>query len=224
MPAYEFLGELVTLLIAVPRRPRPARLRIQPAGDDDLPAMLHLLNQHGQRHQLATVWTEERLRSLAAHGLPLDSFLIVREGETIVACGALWDQRAFRQTVVQGYTGALGVARPLIDGANRMFGRPSLPVPGAVLAQAFLSPLALAEGAESLLPEFVAAFLPRAAASGVEWLTLALPAGDSRLPLLRQKFFTRAWPSRLYCVSWPGQPAFQSVSPEKQFLPEVALL
>lgn len=224
LPAYDFLGGLTTLLVAVPRRPRPPKLRGAHASIGDVPALVRLLNQHGQRHPLATVWTEERLRALAGKGLSLERFLIVMDGGVMAACGALWDQRSFRQTVIHDYAGVLGRARPLMNVAGRLFGRPGLPAPGSVLAQAFLSPLAFAEGAEALLPELVEAAFPVAAALGIEWLTLALPTGDERLIELRRRFATRAWPSRLYQVRWPDQPAFDFACSPPRFLPDVSLL
>jgi hypothetical protein len=224
LPAYDFLGELVTLLIAVPRHPRSSKLQVEAATAAHLPAMIDLLNQHGQRHQLATVWTEERLRSLAGHGLPLETFLLAHGGGRLVACGALWDQRSFRQTVIHGYAGALGFARPWLNVAGRLLGRPPLPAPGAALAQACLSPVAFADGAEGLLPQLVEASFPLAASCGVEWLALALPADDERLASLRRRFSTRAWPSRLYRVRWPDQPALAFASSEARSLPDVAWL
>lgn len=224
MPTYALLGELVTLLIAVPRRPSSPGLSVQPATIDDVPALLRLLNHQGQRYQLGMVWTEERLCSLARRGLPLERIFIARERDAIIGCGGLWDQRSFRQTVIRGYAGTLGVVRPWLNITNRMLGRPLLPQPGAALAQAFLSPLALADDADAFLPDLIEALLPRASALGVEWLTLALPAGDQRLSELRKKFSTRAWPSRLYRVSWPEQSRFEFSPPGKTFLPEVSLL
>jgi hypothetical protein len=224
MPAYAFLGELMTLLIAVPRRPRSPRLLVQPATADDLPALLRLLNQHGRRFQLGMVWTEEQLRSLGRHGLPLERIFIARARDAIIGCAGLWDQRSFRQTVIRGYTRPLAVARPWLNIANRILGRPPLPAPGMTLAQAFLAPLALADDAEALLPDLTQALLPQASVLGVEWLTLALPAGDPRLSALRKMFTTRAWPSRLYRVSWPEQAGFEFSPPEQRFLPEVSLL
>jgi hypothetical protein len=224
MPAYDFLGELVTLLIAVPRYPRPPKLRVEPANGTQLAAIVELLNRHGQRHQLAAVWSEENLHALAGHGLPLQNFLVARDGEQVIACGALWDQRSFRQTRIHNYAGALGLARPWLNVVRRLLGHPSLPPPGTVLAQGFLSPLALADGMEDFLPELVESFLPLAAASQVEWLTLALPAGDARLAALRRRFSTRSWPSRLYRVRWSGQPEFEFKPASARFLPDVALL
>ena len=224
LPAYDFLGELETLLVAVPRQPRPTKLRVARAIPEDMPALVRLLNLHGQRYQLATVWTEERLRALAGKGLPLERFLVATDGGGMVACGALWDQRSFRQTVIREYAGVIGLARPLLNVARRLLGHPRLPAPGAMLAQAFLSPLAFSDGAETLLPDFVEAFFPMAVSLGIEWVTLALPAGDVRLTTLRRRFSTRTWSSRIYHVRWPDQPAYDFAAACPRFLPEVSLL
>lgn len=222
LPAYAFLSALDTLLVAVPRRVRTSRLRVECATQERVPDLLRVLNAHGLRHQFAAVWTAERLAALAEHGLPLERFLLACDGDEIVACGALWDQRGFRQTVIHGYSRSLAIARPFVSFASHILGTPRLPLPGTVLAHAFLSPLAFVKGAEAMLPDFIEAFFPLAAQSGVEFLTLALPTTDPRLPALRRRFSTRTWRSRLYRVSWPGQPCidFEAAG----FLPDVALL
>ena len=221
LPAYAFLAELDTLLVAVPRRPRAGRMSVEAATPERVPDLLRVLNGHGRRHQLAAVWTAENLRSLAQHGLPLERFLLAMDGGQVVACGALWDQRGFRQTVIRGYSRALAVARPFVNLASRILGTPRLPRAGSVLAHAFLSPLAFAEGAAALLPDFIAEFFPLAAGLGIEFLTLALPTDDPRLPALRRRFSTRTWRSRLYRVAWPEQASHDLSG---TFLPEVALL
>jgi hypothetical protein len=224
LPSYQFLAELSTLLVAVPRRAPAARLRVQTGTAEHIPAIVRLLNHHGQQCQLATVWDAEKLLSLAGHGLPLDRFLLVLEGDELIACGALWDQRSFRQTVIHGYTPALAMARPLVNILRRLGGSPSLPRPGTALSHAYLSPLAFASGAGHLLPEFVAACFPLAAKFGLQFLTLALPSNDARLVGLRRRFRTRVWPSRLYRVAWPDQPSPLALHSERPFLPDLALL
>ena len=194
LPGYTFLAELETLAVALRRGRRRNDLRRGVAATTrHLPAMLRVLNEHARRHPLAAVWTVETLHALERHGLPLERFLLAFAGDEIVACGALWDQRAFRQTVVHGTT----------------------------LAHAFLSPLAFAEGAEAMLPDFIEAFFPLAAEIGIEFLTLALPATDARLPGLRARFSTHPYRSRLYRVDWPEQ---QTIEAAGAFLPDVALL
>jgi hypothetical protein len=206
LPTYRFLDELTTLLIAVPRRPKAARLRVEAATPEHLAEIVGVLNATGQRRQFAAVWTVDRLCSLAAHGLPLDRFLVAMDGSKVVACGALWDQRPFRQTVIRGYAPGLAVVRPLINLAGLVFGTPRLPAPDSTLAHALLSLLALAEGSEGLLPDFVEACFPLAARLGVEFLTLGVLSKDARLGGLRRRFRTRAWPSQLYRVDFPDQP------------------
>lgn len=224
MPVYSFLAELATLLVAVPRRSRRTRIHGETATQSDIPGLLRVLNDHARRHQLAAVWTAEMLHDLEKQGLPLERFLLVREGGVIVACGALWDQRGFRQTVIQGYARTLAAARPLVNLASRVLGTPRLPRAGDTLSHAFLSPLAFTDGAEAMLPDFIEAFFPVAAQLGLEFLTLALPMSDPRLPAVRRRFSTRTWPSRLYRVDWPEQTPFRFHPRGAAFLPDVALL
>lgn len=238
LPAYRFLAELDTLLVAIPRRARPSRLQPEPVTPATLSTSLDFLNTHGRTRQFATAWNAERLRALAAHGLPLDRFFLMRENDELIACGALWDQRGFRQTVVRGYSAALAAVRPLVNLAGRIFGTPRLPGVGSALAHGFLSPLACTESpsltaastarcppaAASLLPDVVEALFSHAAAVGLEFLTLALPSTDPRLPALRRRFSTRTYRSRLYRVDWADLPSLKIHDQHRPFLPDVALL
>lgn len=224
MPEYSFLAELVTLLVAVPNRPSKANLRIKTATPEHIPEMLRVLNDHGRRHQLAAVWNAESLHGLARHGLPIERFVLAMDDTRVIACGALWDQRAFRQTVIRAYSPALSFARPLANFANHLIGLPRLPAPGSVLAQAFLSPLAFAPEAEAILPDFVQGCFPMAKQIGVDFLALALPATDTRLAVMKRRFSTRSWHSRLYRVNWSGQAASEFRENGGAVLPDVALL
>lgn len=224
LPSYIFLAELDTLLIAVPRRPGKTKLCLENATPARVPELLLVLNEHGRQHQFATVWTEDNLRGLERHGLPLERFLLAIERDEVVACAALWDQRDFRQTVIRGYPPFVSAVRPLINAAGRILGIPRLPTLGSVLAHAFLSPLAFKTGAEGLLPEIVDACFPHASGLGLDFLTLALSAADSRVPNIRRRFTTRTWRSRLYCVDWSGRESVALNSIGASFLPDVALL
>ncbi len=222
LPTYEFLGEFVTLLVAVPRRAMTGKLRVEVGAPERVEEMADVLNQQAKAQQLAAVWTAASLRSLAKHGLPLDRFQLVLEGGKIIACGALWDQRAFRQTVIRSYSFSLSTARPLINLAAQLFGTPHLPSVDTTLSHAFLSPLGFEAGRESILADFVESFFPSATRLRLEFLTLGMPAQDPRLNSLRRRFSTRAYHSRLYRVSWPGGVS----APLKQAsaFPDVALL
>jgi len=221
LPAYEFLAEFETFLIPVRRR---LRTPLTVATSEHLPALVRLLNDHGQRHQLSPVWSAETLLSLEQHDLPLNRFRLLFEGGELVACGALWDQRAFRQTVIQCYAPWLSRTRPVFNLVGRPFGLPRLPRPGAVLPAAFLSPLALADGASSLLPELVAGFFAPAAEAGVEFLTVGLPADSPETVELRRRFRPRMWRSRFYQVQWSEKSVVDLHGNRAVYLPDVALL
>lgn len=224
MPEYRFLGELITMLVVVPRHPRVGPIKLVPATPACVPEAVQLLNESAKRYQLAAVWTEQSLLALEMRGLPLARVLLARDGSRIVACGALWDQRSFRQTVVRGYAPALAALKPIVNMAARIFDALRLPQVDDVLAHAFLSPLAFADEAGSMLLEFIESSFPAASSLGAEYLTLALPADDPRLPLLRRRFSTRIYRSRLYHVGWPDSTPPPPLLGGARFLPDVSLL
>ena len=192
------------------------------SGKSPLAAALgHALQVSGRQAEV-TVATPPFAPDLARHDLPLSDFLIAVDRGEVVACGALWDQRGFRQTVIRDYSPLLRAARPLVNAAHRLIGTPRLPAVGSTLAMAFLSPLAVAPGADLDLGEFIEAFFIPAAQRGLEYLTIALPVKDPRLPALQRRFSTRSWHSRLYQVMWPGQSEVDLQ--DAPCLPDVALL
>ncbi len=128
----------------------------------------------------------------------------------------------FRQTVIRGYSRLLNAARPFVNAMNVVLGRPRVPEVGEVLAQAFLSPLAFVEGAEAILPDFIAASFSHARRMGVEFLAIALPQEDAGLSVVHRRFSTRSWRSRLYSVDWPERRALPMRG--TAFLPDVSLL
>ena len=223
-PTYTFLTEFVTLVLAVPRRPLRTALATVPASPDRLDALVSLLNDHAHRHSLAPVWTAENLLALGRHGLPVEHFQLSFAGSRLVAAAAIWDQRAFRQTVIRGYEPALATPRPLPNLSAPPFGPPPLPPARSTLATAYLSPLALAADHGAALPDFVAASLNAARARHLEFLTLGLVAPDPRLPRLVQRFGPRLYRSRLYRVTWPDDPPPALSLGSAPLWPEVSLL
>lgn len=220
LPRYSFLTEFVTLVI--PTRKSKARAEPDPA-----PAtygeLAAFLNQDGQRHHLAVAWDEAHLLALAAHGLRREDFQFIRVDRHIVAAAALWDQRAFRQIVIRGYAPFLARARPVLNFFARACGRPALPDVNSVLAQAFVSPLAVAPGYDSALPVLLAALSHEAARRGLSFLTLGFAAADPRLAVVRRHVSARAYLSRLYRVDWPGESAEPKLD-SRHFGPEVSFL
>jgi hypothetical protein len=226
-PTYRYLTDFVTLVVAVPRRTRYiplTRFRYENAAPSRADEIAAFLNQHGSRHQLASEWTEERLASLARHGLSLDQIQLVFADKRLIACIGLWDQRKFRQTVIRGYTPMLRFMRPILNMAARVFGTIESPPVGSVVAHAFVSPLAIAPEGEEMLPEFITSMFQPAAKLDIRLLTLGFDAADPRLAIMQRYFGGRVYRTRLYQVRWPEDRSEDCAAAGHLFMPEVALL
>lgn len=221
LPRYKYLNGLTTVLISVPTRSKHDSTRVERASSHA--EVARVLNLRAQSRQFAAVWTEENLQDLAERDLPLNRFHLVSRGDEAVACAALWDQRSFRQTVIQSYPKALSCVLPVFNFVSGLFGHPGLPRSGSALPHAFLSPLACDENDLESLHALIESYFPIARENGLRFLTLAFPEGDARLRSVRTRYRTREWSSRLYRVDWPGQPTME-LDPKLPLLPDVALL
>ena len=220
MPRYEFRTEFVTLLIRARRGPA----RITPSGHQEPGAIAEFLNKNARRYQLAAHWSLEQLTSLEQWSVSGRDFHAVTEGNRMVACAALWDQRPFRQTVIRGYSRTMRAMRPLVNLFSNAFGTPSLPPCGSTLPQAFLSPLASSGDNSESCGELIQGALARAAERGLEILTVGFAETDPRLAQVRPRFRCREYRTRLYRVRWPQFEDGVGSLDGRLICPEVSLL
>jgi hypothetical protein len=222
MPAYEFIGEFVTALLPTESR---ASDHTEPEADAlDFGELFDCLDKHGRDYQFAPRWSGVELSALQSLNLKADDFQVMRNSGRINACAALWDQRAFKQTVIRGYSPWLALARPAVNFAARILGRTRLPAVGSTLAHAFVSHLAVGQENSDALIALVAKLRMLAAQREIEFLTLGFAANDLRLTLLRHKFNCREYRSRIYVVRWPGLGGSARELDGRCLGPEVALL
>ncbi|HUR45223.1 MAG TPA: hypothetical protein VMZ27_05030 [Candidatus Saccharimonadales bacterium] len=232
MPAYNFVGELVTLLLTVPSRLRKkseamAGKQGTDLGDgkiDDSIPLCDFLNKQNNRYQLSPKWSSEKLLSLPALGLQMDDFVLLRKNSRIVGCAALWDQRCFKQAVVRGYSRQLKHGKPWLNLLARLSGRSGLPEIGVPLPHAYVSHLAMIPELPELLVVLVQGLLEKAAAKGVEFLTLGFSKNDPRLQVLRRQFNCREYQSHVYSITWPDENGAKPKLDGRLLYPEVCLL
>jgi len=222
MPAYEFIGEFVTVLLPMESR---TSVNTEPVANAlDFGELLDCLDKHGRDYQFAPRWSGDELSALQSLNLKADDFRVMRNGGRIKACAAFWDQRAFKQTVIRGYSPWMALARPAMNFAARIIGTPRLPNFGSTLAHAFVSHLAVEPENPDALIALVAKLRMSMSERGIEFLTLGFAANDPRLTLLRRKFHCREYRSRIYVVRWPGLGGSASELDGRCLGPEVALL
>jgi hypothetical protein len=190
-PMFREAATYCTLAIRT-RRERP-RLSgpeaLGPASPDQLAELVRFLRSEGARYQLATAWSGAALEELDGLGLTLDDIVIARLGGRIVGAAALWDQTAYKQSVVRGYEGWLKLAAPV------------LPRAGAHIRSAYASLLSVDRDDPLLFARLLRELHNRASARRFDYLLVGLDARDPLLMVARAYPHLR-YPSRLYLGSW----------------------
>ncbi len=224
LPSYRPLSPFVTRVL--PTWPAPRAVSgIEPAGPARLAEAAACLERNGPRFQMARRWTaadlasEERCRGLSAS----DVFLAFRGGR-VAGCAALWDQRAFKQVVVRGYARPLARARPWINGLARILGTPRLPAPGAPLAQAYLSHLAVDGDDPVIFARLLLAVLAEGGRRGLAYVVAGFAESHPLLAVARRLRRAREYASLLHVVHWEeGRAAVEGLDGRVPHV-EVALL
>jgi hypothetical protein len=221
LPKYEALADLTTAAW-------PVRGGVRSGGNEareNEKELIEFLGVQAQRYVLATPWDAEAWRALGRHGLSAEDFCVVRRDGRILAAGGVWDQSAWRQTVVAGYAGATGWLRPVINGVAKFVGRPGLPAVGGRLRQACVHPLAVAEGSDaSVTDELLGELERRAKERGVEWLVASVAADDALRSVLARRSGAREYATRLYAVTLPGMRKPDVALTRQVVRPEAGLL
>lgn len=230
IPLYEFVGEFVTLVI-----PTRGRAMAQNAAQSDgrIPKrfggwpgnpLIEFLNGANAAFQFSPCWTAQDLSALTQLGLSESDFYLSFEGERIAVCGALWDQRRFKQTVVRDYPPALAFARPVLNSVSSITGQPRVPRVGEILANAFVSHLSVECDDGLSLAGLLGELATVARGRGIELLTMGFAANDPRLQSVCNQFRCRKYHSRIYVVRWPGIGGSARELDGRYLNPEAALL
>jgi hypothetical protein len=201
MPAYRALEPFSTFAL----RPRPTSrpARVERAGAEDLPAIAVCLARVYRQYQFAPLWSARDLGDpKRCPGLKPEDFLVVRRGPGIAACVALWDQSAFKQTIVAGYAGRLAWVRPLINLAAPLVKMPRLPATGEPLRQVYLSHLAVEGHDEQHFRALIDAALTEAHRRGFELALVGLAARHPLAAVLNRSHRQHEYRALLHLVQW----------------------
>ncbi len=205
VPAFRPLAEVTTLVLVVRRRVRvPASpFEIEAGSAASWPETVAFLREHGRRYAFFPVLTEGDLGTPLLQGLGAEDFILARRGGELVGAVALWDQGAYKQTVVRGYGGALRWARPLVNVGARAVGAAPLPAVGEPLRSAYAAFLCTrGEEDPRLVRVLLRATLREAARRGHAFVPLGLAEGDPRLAAARRLLHI-PYASTLYTAAWP---------------------
>jgi hypothetical protein len=204
-PAFRLAAELRTLAISV-SGPKPGwryDASVAPARDSDLADIVAFLRREGARRHFFPAHTEESFRRLVQFGLRLEHFHVARRpsGE-IAGAIALWDQSSYKQTVVQGYSGWLRAAAPLLHRSAPWIGLAALPRPGQKLRSAYAAFVCIANDDPEVFGALLRETHNAACQRGFTHVLLGMDTRDPLLPIACG-YKHVSYPSRLYLAEWP---------------------
>jgi hypothetical protein len=230
-PSFRPVDTLVSLAIpATERRTRRVvpGLELRHGSPALVSEIVNCLQRYGSRWQFAPSWTAADVTSDRTRGLALEDFVLASIDGRSVGCAACWDQRAFKQVVVRGYSRRLGRARWLVNLLAPITGTPALPPVDTELSVAYVSHVAVEHDGRqdvgALTIALVDAVCARARTKGVACVVLGLPARSPELQAIRRAFRHRAYESVLYIGYWPeGEHLARSLD-GRPSNPELAIL
>jgi hypothetical protein len=204
-PTFHAAGNLCTLAISIGRAkpPVPEWFGISRVDESQVGDLARFLQTYGKARQFFPVWTEDAIRSLRPLGLRLEDLQIARRRGEIVGTAGLWDQSAYKQMVVHGYSGWFKAAAPFYNVGAPWLGRPALPRPGEQLRSAYAAFICIANDDLDMFAAMLRQLYDMARARRFDYLLIGL---DVRDPLLRiaREYSHVPYRSRLYLTEWPN--------------------
>ncbi|HEX2884571.1 MAG TPA: hypothetical protein VHQ42_08350 [Candidatus Limnocylindria bacterium] len=204
-PAIVRIGGITTLGLLVRRRGRrrrPAGVLIQRAGEPMLEELVAFHRREAARRQLAPAlrpadFTDGSL----LRGLRLSDVLVARRRGSIAGTLACWDQRGFKQDVVDGYGPALRRLGPVYDLVARVLGTAPLPRPGEQIRAGFGALVAVERDDPQVFSALLDAGLADAGRRGLDWLMVGLADEDPLLPVARRRLQV-TYRADLFAAGW----------------------
>lgn len=204
LPAYRPLERFVTRVVGTWRGPRRRGLPTEPARAEHVDAIADCLERNARRHQLGRRFSAAGLFSRErCPGLRVGDFQLVFRAGALVGCAALWDQSAFKQVVVRGYSPALGRWRQWINRGAWLLGAPPLPEPGTALPHAFLAHVAVDADDPDVFQGLLTAILDEARRRRYSYVVAGFAERHPFLGVLRRHGRAREYASLLHVVHGP---------------------
>lgn len=144
LPIHRNIGQFRCMAIALAQTIRKKEIegiKIRHATRNDAYLLTHFLNTEGKRRQFFPVYSEGDFfrRDGLLRDIAPDDIIMAFSDSRLVGVVAAWDQKAFRRSMVTGYSKWLLKSRCLYNFFAQYLGFPVLPPVGSVLNYFYLS-------------------------------------------------------------------------------------
>ncbi|HAZ14033.1 MAG: hypothetical protein A2X86_17155 [Bdellovibrionales bacterium GWA2_49_15] len=208
MPKYRRYGELSSFLLPIGPRlsscSTTGRVNIRQAVQADLTSILECLQRNNQRFQFAPVWTRENFSNpVRTHGLRVEDFILAEKAPGEI-CGvmALWDQTAFKQTVICGYSNVMDGMAKISRKLGELFHTPSLPKVGGAIPFAFVSHVAVDQDNQEVFLQLLSRMRQIARLREISFLTLGFADKHPFNLAIRNLLLKVEYRSTIFTVCW----------------------
>jgi len=214
LPSYHDCGGLLCPGVNLRRRlpELDGNCEIERGSIASLPEIVDCLNRNNRRRQFAPV---HRPEFFAPGGrwrdFKIEDFYSARRHGQIVGVLARWDQRAFKQTRVTSYGGALRWLRPVINATSSITGAPRLPNPGGTLPFFHACFAAIDDDDLQVFRALLRRLYNDAIGSEFSWFIIGFHERDPLAAALRDYTLT-PFHARLFVVTFPeNETAFRAL-------------
>jgi hypothetical protein len=180
--------------------PLPSSLRIIRGDATYADEIVDCLNRNNVCKQFAPYWTCDSLFPSRSRLSPADFFLILY-GKHILGCLACWDQSAFKQTVVRGYSGSLARWRKVINFFSQFGLLPYLPEPNTPLRYSYVCHLAIDDDNPVIFEALLRTAYNHNLEQGYNYFMIGL-AESNPLRSIVETYRPLTYISQIYLVDW----------------------
>lgn len=200
--------------------PLPSSMRIVRGEERYADAIVDFINRHNARKQFAPYWTRD---SLFRSNLTPANFFLALDKEHILGCLACWDQSAFKQTVVRGYSGSLARWRKVINLFSHFGVWPYLPEPNSPLRHSYACHLAIVDDNPIIFEGLLRKAYNYNVAQNYSYFMIGL-AESNPLRNIVERYRPLTYISQIYLVDWNENGDLLAKLDGRIPAPEVALL
>jgi len=203
-PIFQEVCRLWTLAIIVrrPQRISASPYNISRGSTTDLSEIISFFQQHGAAKQFFPAYTEANFSdNPLTRDFDIEDFFLVRYQGQLVGVMGLWNQSAYKQSVVQEYSGSIARLKPLYNLGLRLIGAQPLLPPGEQIRFAYICFICVAHNDPHIFDTLLRHVYNLAVERNFAYLMIGLTGDDPLLPVAR-RYWHIPYRSRIYAVCW----------------------
>jgi len=203
-PIFQEVCRLWTLAVIVrrPQRISASPCHISRGSAADLSEIITFFQQHGATKQFFPAYTEADFSdNPLTRDFDIEDFFLARYQGRLVGVMGLWNQSAYKQSVVQGYSDAMARLKPLCNLGLRLIGAQPLLPPGEQIRFAYAGFICIAGNNPNVFGTLLQHVYNLAVARKFAYLMVGLTDDDPLLPVAR-RYWHIPYRSRIYAVCW----------------------